>query len=117
VTHASLKLGDATVMLGSPGPDFRNPEALGGATQNLYVDVEDVDRHYERAREAGATIIEEPTDTFYGARRCGAEDPEGHQWYFAEELTDEPRPGSERARENTEPRSRTAGKRASTKVS
>ena len=87
VTHASLAYGTAVVMLGSPGPDFKGPKALGHATQNLYVDVDDVDAHYARAVAAGATIIEKPTDTAYGARRYGAEDPEGHRWYFAQDLS------------------------------
>ena len=98
VTHASMTFGGAVVMLGSPGPDFRNPKALGHATQNLYVDVDDVDEHYARAVKAGATIVEEPTNTFYGARRYGAEDPEGHRWYFAHTLEPEPRPRAKRKR-------------------
>jgi uncharacterized glyoxalase superfamily protein PhnB len=49
-----------------------------------YIDVKDVESHFERAKKAGAKILEEPKDTFYGARRYGAEDPEGHQWYFAQ---------------------------------
>jgi uncharacterized glyoxalase superfamily protein PhnB len=48
--------------------------------------VADVDKHCARARKAGATIIEEPGDTAYGHRRYGAEDPEGHVWYFAQEI-------------------------------
>ena len=87
VTHGAMKLGDALMMLGSPGPDFKNPKALGHATQNLYVDVDNVDRHHARALKFGATIIEEPNDTFYGARRYGAEDPEGHRWFFAQDIT------------------------------
>lgn len=86
VSHAAMTFGDAFVLLGSPGPDFPNPKTLGCATQNLYVDVEDVEKHYARAVKAGAKIIEEPKDTFYGARRYGAEDPEGHRWYFAQVL-------------------------------
>jgi uncharacterized glyoxalase superfamily protein PhnB len=86
VSHASLTFGKATLMLGSPGPDFRGPRAIGHATQNLYVDVADVEKHYARAVKAGATIIEEPKDTVYGARRYGAEDLEGHRWYFAQDL-------------------------------
>jgi uncharacterized glyoxalase superfamily protein PhnB len=91
VTHASTTFGKAVLMLGSPGPDFRGPKALGHATQNLYVDVDDVERHYARAVAAGAKIIEEPTNIFYGARRYGAEDPEGHRWYFAQELAPRPK--------------------------
>ena len=74
-------------MLGSPGPDFKNPKVSGQATQNLYVDVDDVDQHYARATKAGAKSSRQPQDTSYGARRYGAEDPEGHLWYFAQELT------------------------------
>jgi uncharacterized glyoxalase superfamily protein PhnB len=86
VQHASMKLGEALVMLGSPGPEFKGPRALGAVTQNLYVDVDDVEAHHARAVKAGASIIEEPRDTPYGARRFGAEDLEGHRWYFAQEL-------------------------------
>jgi len=86
VNHASMKLGKAVLMLGSPGPDFKGPRALGAVTQNLYVDVTDIEAHHARAVEAGAAIIEEPKDTPYGARRYGAEDLEGHRWYFAQPL-------------------------------
>lgn len=86
VNHASMRLGEAALMLGSPGPDFKGPRAVGHVTQNLYVDVDDVDSHYVRAVKAGANIIEEPRETVYGARRYGAEDLEGHRWYFAQDL-------------------------------
>jgi uncharacterized glyoxalase superfamily protein PhnB len=86
VSHASMTFGKALLMLGSPGPDFKGPRALGHATVNLYVDVDDVDAHYARAVAAGARIIEETKETFYGARRYGAEDLEGHRWYFAQDL-------------------------------
>jgi uncharacterized glyoxalase superfamily protein PhnB len=86
INHASLTYGDAWVMLGCPGPDFKNPKILGHATQNLYVDVDDVERHYRHALRAGAVIIEQPKDTPYGARRYGAEDLEGHRWFFAAPL-------------------------------
>ena len=86
INHAAMQLGDATVMMGCPGPGYRNPKRLGQTTLSLYVNVDDVDKHFKRARKAGATIIEEPLDTPYGDRRYGAEDPEGHQWYFAQTL-------------------------------
>ena len=86
LNHAAMKLGDDVIMMGYPGPAYKNPKRLGQATQNLYVNVDDVGRHFERARKAGATILEEPADTEYGHRRYGAADPEGHQWYFAREV-------------------------------
>ena len=82
-SHAEMELDGGVVMLGSPGGDFRNPRHLGRDTSSLYVYVDDVDAHCERARAAGAEIIEEPADQPYGDRRYGARDPEGHRWYFA----------------------------------
>lgn len=83
LNHASMKLGEGIIMMGCPGPKYKNPKRLKQATQNLYINVDNVDKLFIRARKAGATILEEPVDTFYGHRRFGAEDPEGHQWYFA----------------------------------
>jgi uncharacterized glyoxalase superfamily protein PhnB len=86
LNHAAMQLGDDLIMMGCPGAKYKNPKRLGQSTQSLYIDVGDVDAHFKRARKAGAVILEEPQDTFYGHRRYGAEDPEGHQWYFAQEI-------------------------------
>jgi uncharacterized glyoxalase superfamily protein PhnB len=48
----------------------------------IYVVVTDPDRHYERARAAGAEIVRELTDQPYGSREYSARDPEGNQWSF-----------------------------------
>jgi PhnB protein len=82
--HVELELGadGARIYLGAPGGDFRGPATVG-RTSLLYVLVDDVDRHYERAKAAGATISEELTDLPYGDRRYGCKDPQGHEWTFA----------------------------------
>ncbi len=86
INHAVMKLGPHVVMLGRPPAGYRNPKRLGQATQSLYVDVKGVEKHFQRAVRAGATIIEELTDTPYGHRRYTATDPEGHEWCFAEPI-------------------------------
>ena len=86
--HAEVALGEGVVMMGNPGPDYQNPKRRGGATQLVYVYVDDVDRHHEAARAAGATILREPEDQFYGDRTYGVEDPEGHHWSFAQHVRD-----------------------------
>ena len=91
IFHAAMKLGNDLVMMGYPGPKYRNPKRLGHATASLYVNVKNVDAHFASARKAGAKILEQPKNTNYGARRYGAEDPEGHQWYFAQELRKKPK--------------------------
>jgi PhnB protein len=88
VMHGEMELADGLVMMGCPSPTYRNPSQLGQATHSLYVYVEDVDKHYRHARDAGAKILAEPEDKFYGDRTYGAEDPEGHQWYFAQHVRD-----------------------------
>ncbi len=55
-------------------------------TVGLYVHVDDVDAHFERAKAAGAEIEGPPEDKPYGDRVYGALDPEGHQWWFAQAL-------------------------------
>lgn len=84
--HAAMKLGDSEVMMGAPGAKYKNPKRLGQATQSLYVMVDDVTRQFARARKAGAKVLEEPKQTEYGHLRFGVTDPEGHQWYFAQEV-------------------------------
>ena len=84
--HAAMKFGGGVIMMGRPASGYRNPKRLGQATQSLYINVKNVDAHFERARKAGATIIEEPTDTEYGHRRYRATDPEGHEWCFAQDI-------------------------------
>ncbi len=88
LTHAEMESGDSVIMMGCPGLDYRNPKQLGQVTQHTYIYVDDVDRHFEQAKSAGATILEPPEDQFYGDRRYGAEDPEGHHWYFAQHVRD-----------------------------
>ena len=96
INHAAMKLGGDLIMMGYPGPKYKNPKRLGEATKSLYINVDNVDAHFQRARRAGTTILEEPKDTFYGQRRYGAADPEGHQWYFAEDIPKRSKPRKQR---------------------
>jgi PhnB protein len=89
VNHAEMRLGEARIFMGNPGPEYRNPGELGNETVGIYVYVDgSVDELCERARAAGADIREEPTDQDYGERRFTAKDPEGHVWFFAQPTQD-----------------------------
>jgi len=80
VRHAQLKLGTNVIMLGSARPDERItiPQVVGAAMQALYVHVDDLDAHLERARLAGAEITSPLTDTDFGSREYNVRDLEGH---------------------------------------
>jgi uncharacterized glyoxalase superfamily protein PhnB len=67
-------------------PARLSPSSVGGAnTQTIHVQLADgIDAHAERARAAGAIILQEPEDQFYGDRTYRALDPEGHMWTFGQ---------------------------------
>jgi uncharacterized glyoxalase superfamily protein PhnB len=91
--HAEMTTADGVIMMGPTGnmPTWKSPRALGGAnTQGLFIYVEDVDAHFARARDAGATVLKEPEDQFWGDRMYTVTDPEGHGWSFAQHVRDVP---------------------------
>jgi uncharacterized glyoxalase superfamily protein PhnB len=104
VMHSELRYGEAIVMVseGSAGRKARfgvpgrAPRAIGGVnTQGLFLYVDDVDAHCDRARAAGARVTYEPTDNDYGAAHwCdssyGCVDPDGHLWWFSQRLRNPP---------------------------
>lgn len=88
IVHGELTWDDGLIMIGtSVGSEkWSTPKRLDGAiTQSLYVQVEDVDAHHTRVRDAGAQILSEPTDA-HGQRRYRVADPEGHVWWFFQDL-------------------------------
>ena len=90
VQHAAMRISKSgeILMMGCPGPKYKNPKKLGATTQLLYIHVENVDKHFARSKKAGAKVLHKPENTFYGDRRYGVSDPEGHQWYFAQHVRD-----------------------------
>jgi len=86
LAHSQMNFRGAAVMIGSEwSDDHRSPASLGRkCTQTVHVALEDgIDAHCERARAAGAEVIAEPDDQFYGDRTYRARDPEGHIWTFS----------------------------------
>jgi len=84
IGHAELTYGGSvSLMLASTYPEIGlvSPQNLEGVHAQVKCLVDDVDAHYERARDAGATILSEPKDN-YGERGYRAVDPEGHRWMF-----------------------------------
>ncbi len=90
VGHCELQMNGETLMLSSEFPEggLSSPKSLGGVHATVLVYVDDVDAHFEHARAAGAEIVEEPTDQFYGDRTYRALDPEGVGWEFHQHVRD-----------------------------
>jgi uncharacterized glyoxalase superfamily protein PhnB len=83
-----MHIGDACIMLHGVKNTCNTPTALGFSTQTLTVFVADVDAHYTRAKQQGATIVEELHETIYGELQYGAEDLDGHRWLFSRHARD-----------------------------
>ena len=92
VGHAELEIGDSVVMLADEHPemDAHGPRSVGGTPVSLHVYVEDSDRVFERAIEAGAKELQPVEDKFYGDRSGSFEDPFGHRWHVATHVEDVP---------------------------
>ena len=83
LAHAEMTFGDGLIMIGSEWrADTKSPASVGGTnTQSVHIHIDtDIDAHCERARKAGAEIIMEPENQFYGDRTYRAKDLEGHIW-------------------------------------
>jgi hypothetical protein len=52
INHAVMKLGNDLMMMGYPGPKYKNPKKLGKTMQSLYINADDVERHFQPFTEA-----------------------------------------------------------------
>lgn len=100
IIHSELTYGEAVIMVSHAGANPNHPSFAVGAsphsldgriTQSVMLYVDDVDAHCERARAAGAKVIEEPAVHDYGEdywadRSYGALDIEGHMWWITQRL-------------------------------
>jgi uncharacterized glyoxalase superfamily protein PhnB len=99
ITHAELSLEGATIYVSTP-EGYASPRTLRAESEaarraydnpwvidGLFVEVDDVDAHHERALGAGATILRAPEEPGIGMRIYTAEDPEGHRWMFGQQLS------------------------------
>jgi PhnB protein len=94
LAHGELDTGDGLVMIATPTPDYESPRhhrehceparrwsAAPWVIDGVHVYVDDIDAHFERAREAGATILS-PIEDGPPGKRYRVEDLEGHRWMF-----------------------------------
>lgn len=98
LVHSEMRFADAYLIIDSEwSDDVASPASVGGKnTQAVYLRLEQgLDAHCERARAAGADIVQEPADQFYGDRTYRARDPEGHIWTFSQTVRRVPREEAE----------------------
>ena len=81
--HAQMTLDGQRIMMGQGSAAWGMVSANQArtATQGVFVYLPDVDAHFERARAAGAEIVQPPYDEPWG-RTYTARDLGGHPWFF-----------------------------------
>jgi len=91
VIHAVMHCGRAVAVMFSPegtwSGTMKTPAHSGAENPiTMYVRYAEVDALADRARAAGATILTEPTDMFWGDRIARIADLDGYVWCFASKI-------------------------------
>jgi PhnB protein len=89
--HAAVRINGALVMLNDDFPEMNDgksatPEALGGSPVTIHLTVADVDQKFQRAIDAGATVVMPLDDMFWGDRYGELRDPFGHLWSMGQPI-------------------------------
>ena len=75
IMHAEIMINEITIMLADATDDFKIQ------TTGLFVYVDDADKSYKKAIEAGAAVVTPMSDQPYG-RSGGVLDPCGNTWWI-----------------------------------
>ncbi len=88
IGHAELDLGNIILMLSEEFPEYGclAPQTPGATGMVIHIHCADCDALAARAIAAGAKMIREPADQFYGERSCLIRDPFGHEWMLGHEI-------------------------------
>ena len=82
IGHAEIEIEGSTLMLADENPEWgtKSPQTLGGNPMTFGLYVEDVDKSFQKAVDAGASVIMPVKDEFYGDRVGQVLDPFGYKW-------------------------------------
>ena len=83
--QASMKVNGAWVMLSDEFPEFGHA-AKPPASVVLHLQVDDANRSFQRALDAGCTVAMPIGDQFWGDRYGQVTDPFGHTWSIGSPL-------------------------------
>ncbi|BBX63353.1 hypothetical protein MSAS_25270 [Mycobacterium saskatchewanense] len=85
LVNAAVRINGSMVMLNDDFPETcggtsMTPKSLGGSPVTIHLTVTDVDAKFQRAIDAGATVVVPLEDQFWGDRYGVVVDPFGHRW-------------------------------------
>jgi PhnB protein len=86
-----VRINGFLVMLNDDFPEMTGgtsmtPTSLGGTPVTIHLTVTDVDAKFQRALDAGATVVVPLDEQFWGDRYGMLADPFGHRWSLGQPL-------------------------------
>ena len=91
LVNAALRINGSVVMLNDDFPEMTGgksmtPTSLGGTPVSIHLTVTDVETQFQRAVDAGATVVAPLEDVFWGDRYGVLRDPFGHMWSLGQPM-------------------------------
>ena len=92
VGHAEIRIGNSMIMIADEFPDMGaiGPKTVGGTPVTIHLYVPNVDAIAAKATAAGAKVLRDVANQFYGDRAGKFEDPWGHIWWISTHVEDVP---------------------------
>jgi PhnB protein len=90
VMHADFKIGDSKLFLADefPGTTCVSPKTAGGSSVVLNLYLDGIDKVFNQAVSAGATVTMPLANQFWGDRYGQIKDPFGHIWALGQHVED-----------------------------
>lgn len=95
LAHGEMETGRGRIMVSTPTSDYEGPlehrshcdraatwSRAPWVVDGALVYVDDIDAHFNQAKDAGATLLSDIEDGPEGSRLYRVEDLEGHRWMF-----------------------------------
>lgn len=85
IGHAELEIEGSLLMMADENQEWatKSPQTIGGNPMVFSLYVKDADKAFQKAIDAGATVVMPVEDMFYGDRMGQVMDPFGYQWMIA----------------------------------
>ncbi|MEM9081632.1 MAG: VOC family protein [Verrucomicrobiota bacterium] len=90
LAHAEFLIGNTRILMSEAAPEYFAavmPEGMSSSC-SFSIRVENCDAAFEKAVAAGAEVLTEPVDQFYGMREAQVKDPEGYRWHLGQKTED-----------------------------
>jgi PhnB protein len=90
IMHAQIRIGDSVILMAEELAEMGNksPQSIGGSATTLNIYVDDAEKLWKRAVDAGAKVTMPLSEQFWGDKYGVVVDPFGHIWAIGQHVRD-----------------------------